>query len=1067
MDNNMKSLFRKKFSAISIVLFAALICMAILAVAVPKKAVAAGLIGDTAPLAGSGLIFGNNTTTTQPWFAVGTGQFNGGQSYAKIYVPNGVSASLTVQQGGGVCGIDVGNPVVDYTVYALDNNEQWAAGGGLVDAKRSSNFGCGSFTMKLTGGVQSNVIGHSGFTVYYFQAIIAPGIGDNEKNFRLHTSSGYVGVAAPAIAYASPWFGIYQRDAPGYTGISGSSCSESSYTNQNPAGCNWNWSVNYGPHCDEDTSTTNRTAQLYDVDWQIYAQPFLRASVRQDSRTDTGINWVGATPGAPNPVSRYQDQFASGSHTNNPLSWASNVNYRYSLLFQDIDFHNTIQIALPYDQFDGSDAVKCPVPAPQCLNIASTNGTSLALNQGTNINFTLKNNSTGGISFPGTWEMRQVLPNGNTVFPLGSALAAGSSKPIGPFVIAGRSSPVSLTFTYALFDGSGSGANVVGSNPLCKITLSWGGAPPAPGVSMTAACGQTTVSIGQINDNWHPPLGAAPTSPPRRLDGLIVDKVPAQVIITSDTGDRWVYNVGGPNSVGGLNNNGTTTIPTYQMADQSGNVMWAHKSYHLELLIQGDSTPRDSFTYNNDGAWATSTGATYYGAPISVAQADTPTDCMDASCGGATVPDGEPGQRQTFQMGFNVRNKTTHSYNSNDANYHFTVSTSGGLVDAQNVQVIPGSIDPSGAVDDTITVQFTARDDFTGSFSVTFWFAGSPIVLNSLPGSSCSSPDVTFRARPFFEVRAGDISTGGGFTSKRNGSNSCADTASGDSPYISPAVTGYHYSGDIRAFSRPNQAIGSLSQFGAYQLGLTIGSIGGPIGFYSADNATFANASSPTFSSIDSQGYSGYLNSSPPAHCTPVDFFNATRTTTTGFSGSLSSSPSGQYTTLGTSIGNETIAAGKQITLYVDGDLNITGDIKYASDWDPNDQSSVPYLTVIVKGNITLSDNVRQLDGLYIAQPDGTSGGHFDTCDPTLYCPSSLVVNGAIIAQQVDLLRTAGSMGPCEAASPTCSLIGNGPAEVINYVPSMVIGMPNLLQDNAGAIIPTGVEGIFNLPPVF
>jgi hypothetical protein len=77
------------------------------------------------------------------------------------------------------------------------------------------------------------------------------------------------------------------------------------------------------------------------------------------------------------------------------------------------------------------------------------------------------------------------------------------------------------------------------------------------------------------------------------------------------------------------------------------------------------------------------------------------------------------------------------------------------------------------------------------------------------------------------------------------------------------------------------------------------------------------------------------------------------------------------------------------------------------------------------------------------------------------------VVNGAIIAQQVDLLRTAGSMGPCEAASPTCSLIGNGPAEVINYVPSMVIGMPNLLQDNAGAIIPTGVEGIFNLPPVF
>jgi len=136
--------------------------------------------------------------------------------------------------------------------------------------------------------------------------------------------------------------------------------------------------------------------------------------------------------------------------------------------------------------------------------------------------------------------------------------------------------------------------------------------------------------------------------------------------------------------------------------------------------------------------------------------------------------------------------------------------------------------------------------------------------------------------------------------------------------------------------------------------------------------------------------------------------------------------------------------------------VTITGNINYAKVFDPNNQSSIPYFTLIARGNITVAGNVTNLDGLYVAQPNGGSSGIFSTCDS--FCTSQLVVNGAVIAQHAELLRAHGTL---DQPSPDVNGVGPNPAEIFNYVPSMVIGSP-MLNSQFGTL-----EGIFNLPPVF
>jgi hypothetical protein len=74
------------------------------------------------------------------------------------------------------------------------------------------------------------------------------------------------------------------------------------------------------------------------------------------------------------------------------------------------------------------------------------------------------------------------------------------------------------------------------------------------------------------------------------------------------------------------------------------------------------------------------------------------------------------------------------------------------------------------------------------------------------------------------------------------------------------------------------------------------------------------------------------------------------------------------------------------------------------------------------------------------------------------HCNSQLVVNGAVIAQHVELLRAHGTL---DAPSGANSGIGSSPAEIFNFTPSLIIGNPAFASQFGKS------EILFSLPPVF
>lgn len=182
------------------------------------------------------------------------------------------------------------------------------------------------------------------------------------------------------------------------------------------------------------------------------------------------------------------------------------------------------------------------------------------------------------------------------------------------------------------------------------------------------------------------------------------------------------------------------------------------------------------------------------------------------------------------------------------------------------------------------------------------------------------------------------------------------------------------------------------------------------------------------------------------AACTPNYFSNANNVQT------------GNVT-----LGAQTIANGVHKTIYVDGNVYITGNIVFSGGPYAN-TSQIPSFSLIVKGNIYIAPGVTQLDGFYIAQPAsaGDTKGVIYTCTSSAFnaapldrnlqniCSSPLTVNGSFIGRQVWLLRTAGTLTTT-------------PAEKFNYVPELWLSAPfgNGLGGDAG-----DYNSITSLPPV-
>ena len=153
-------------------------------------------------------------------------------------------------------------------------------------------------------------------------------------------------------------------------------------------------------------------------------------------------------------------------------------------------------------------------------------------------------------------------------------------------------------------------------------------------------------------------------------------------------------------------------------------------------------------------------------------------------------------------------------------------------------------------------------------------------------------------------------------------------------------------------------------------------------------------------------------------------------------------------------VGQLNVPAGARQVVYINGDAFIRRNVVYAPG-PYTSLSQIPSYYLVVRGNIYISADVTQLDGVYIAQPTASGvGGRIYTCvDPSsravlttspsafTTCGKKLTVNGAFLAKQLRLLRTNGSLRDSTVGEATTS---GTIAEVFNYSPELFLIDPGL-----------------------
>ncbi len=165
------------------------------------------------------------------------------------------------------------------------------------------------------------------------------------------------------------------------------------------------------------------------------------------------------------------------------------------------------------------------------------------------------------------------------------------------------------------------------------------------------------------------------------------------------------------------------------------------------------------------------------------------------------------------------------------------------------------------------------------------------------------------------------------------------------------------------------------------------------------------------------------------------------------------------------------IAPGQRLTIYVNGNVNIDGDITYPTSYNSLDE--VPMLRIVAR-KIYISPSVNKIDAILVAQPSGSSDGIIYTCSNGAFEPptvgsiadssgacrnSKLTINGALIARKIELLRSVGTLNNSSVGE------GNGSsniAEVINFTPDFWIVNP--IDDSVSPGVPE-YNDFTGLPP--
>jgi hypothetical protein len=373
--------------------------------------------------------------------------------------------------------------------------------------------------------------------------------------------------------------------------------------------------------------------------------------------------------------------------------------------------------------------------------------------------------------------------------------------------------------------------------------------------------------------------------------------------------------------------------------------------------------------------------------------------------------------------------------------------------------------------------------------------------------------------QPYLKSYGGDVMTGAWFS---NGTNCSTDSTSN---YQDPDFANGGFAADTRAggiltYSKTagTSSGGDSSQYAAFSIGEVDGRRAGD-GFYSAGAQAAAGSTSVEALTIANTNgalpFGGKAEGSVSQSNCIVDYYSKkpASTAAVGDLNSVIARGSGDYATTaaagssfsltGGSVGQTyTIPAGKRVTIYVNGNVYISGNIAYDS---AATVDNPPKFALIVKGSIYIDPGVTRLDGMYVAQPAGTTAaavaaddGIIWTCHPTspasapgtvdptslASCTLPLAVNGALIAKQVNLVRVGGgggagtsdvsttsstaednlgTVGTCNTSPYTnCHL-----SEVVNYSPAMIMGGSFFGSSTTSTTGGLPIDSVISLPPVF
>jgi hypothetical protein len=294
-------------------------------------------------------------------------------------------------------------------------------------------------------------------------------------------------------------------------------------------------------------------------------------------------------------------------------------------------------------------------------------------------------------------------------------------------------------------------------------------------------------------------------------------------------------------------------------------------------------------------------------------------------------------------------------------------------------------------------------DPARGNNPITFIVGSGQHIYSS---EACSAPIVN---QPYTHFLGSDVSAGAGFGDScpvTSGSINTYTTATGTLPRGSGSQFGAMAQGTIEGMSSatlrdaaPTGSLGlSFANAGANQNGgLPAANLGGNMGLNS--------------------GYCvpDYFSKKPAKMTTPDPAASAS---IGGAGGTQYYKPTGGTLT----IGGGSVPVGVKQAIFVEGNVYINGNISFdgaASGWPT--LASVPSLYIVVKnGNISIDPSVTQLDGVFVAQPNGNDKGIINTCATASFqfrayqlfdsCKNQLVVNGAFVANKVFLNRSFGSL---------------------------------------------------------